>query len=61
MDSRGLPPEMSNFDCLPGKAGGSPFVLGEKCSFAHLLLFKVRKSQARYSQYCRKIWEYGRV
>jgi hypothetical protein len=29
MDSRGLPPEMSNFDCLPGKAGGSPFVLGK--------------------------------
>jgi len=27
MDSRGLPPEMSNFDCLPGRAGGTPFVL----------------------------------
>jgi hypothetical protein len=25
--SRGLPQEMSNFDCLPGKAGGTPFVL----------------------------------
>ena len=25
--SRGAPTEMSNFDCLPGKAGGTPFVL----------------------------------
>jgi Hint domain len=27
MDSRGLPPEMSNFYCLPGRAGGTPIVL----------------------------------
>ena len=24
MDSRGTPPEMSNFYCLPGRAGGTP-------------------------------------
>ena len=29
--SRGLPQEMSNFDCLPGRAGGSPFVLTRQC------------------------------
>jgi hypothetical protein len=27
MDNRGLPPEMSNFYCLPGRAGGTPRVL----------------------------------
>jgi hypothetical protein len=24
MDNRGLPPQTSNFDCLPGRAGGTP-------------------------------------
>jgi excinuclease ABC subunit C len=28
MESRGLPPETSNFYCLPGRAGGSPILLG---------------------------------
>jgi hypothetical protein len=28
MESRGIPPEMSNFYCLPGRAGGTPNVLG---------------------------------
>jgi hypothetical protein len=28
MESRGLPPETSNFYCLPGRAGGTPNVLG---------------------------------
>jgi hypothetical protein len=28
MDDRRPPPEMSNFYCLPGKAGGTPMVLG---------------------------------
>ena len=27
MDSPGIPPETSNFYCLPGKAGGFPIVL----------------------------------
>ena len=27
MDNRGLPPQTSNFDCLPGRAGGTPNVL----------------------------------
>jgi hypothetical protein len=27
MESLGLPPETSNFDCLPGRAGGTPGVL----------------------------------
>ena len=27
MDSRGTPPEMSNFYCLPGRAGGTPILL----------------------------------
>jgi hypothetical protein len=27
MESRGIPPEMSNFYCLPGRAGGTPNVL----------------------------------
>jgi hypothetical protein len=27
MESLGIPPETSNFDCLPGRAGGTPFVL----------------------------------
>jgi hypothetical protein len=27
MDSRGLPPETSNFYCLPGRAGRTPNVL----------------------------------
>jgi hypothetical protein len=29
MESLGIPPETSNFDCLPGRAGGTPFVLDE--------------------------------
>ena len=29
MESLGIPPEMSNFDCLLGRAGGTPFVLEE--------------------------------
>ena len=28
MDDRGLPPQMSNSDCLPGRAGGTPIGLG---------------------------------
>jgi hypothetical protein len=28
MDSLGPPPETSNFHCLPGRAGGTPSVLG---------------------------------
>jgi hypothetical protein len=28
MDSLGIPPETSNFYCLPGRAGGTPIVLG---------------------------------
>ncbi len=28
MDNRGLPPQTSNFDCLPGRAGGTPIGLG---------------------------------
>jgi hypothetical protein len=27
MDSLGIPPETSNFYCLPGRAGGTPIVL----------------------------------
>jgi hypothetical protein len=27
MDSRGIPPETSNFYCLPGRAGGFPILL----------------------------------
>ena len=27
MDSRGTPPETSNFYCLPGRAGGTPIAL----------------------------------
>jgi hypothetical protein len=29
MDSRGIPPETSNFYCLPGRAGGSPNLLAK--------------------------------
>lgn len=29
--------------------------LGEKCSFVHLMLFKMRNSRGSYSQYCRNI------
>jgi hypothetical protein len=27
MDNRGLPPQTSNFECLPGRAGGTPIGL----------------------------------
>lgn len=27
MDNRGTPPEMSNFCCLPGRAGGTPILI----------------------------------
>jgi hypothetical protein len=32
MDSRGPPPETSNFYCLPGRAGGTPNVLEVRSS-----------------------------
>ena len=30
MDNRELPPQTSNFYCLPGRAGGSPIILAAK-------------------------------
>jgi hypothetical protein len=29
MDNRGLPPQTSNFYCLPGRAGGTPMGISE--------------------------------
>ena len=43
MDSRSLAPEMSNFDCLPGRAGGSPFSLAGYEAMAMIRRGRVRK------------------
>jgi len=39
MDNRGLPPQTSNFYCLPGRAGGTPMGINltESNYLAHLL------------------------
>jgi hypothetical protein len=34
MESQGLPPEMSNFYCLPGRPGDLPFLLGFQIAYA---------------------------
>ncbi len=46
MDSREIPPETSNFYCLPGRAGGSPNVLdGVKCGLALRKLANIRAAR----------------
>jgi hypothetical protein len=48
MDSRGLPPEMSNFYCLPGRAGGSPILLEGTKYVLCTIDFPIRHAKERH-------------
>jgi hypothetical protein len=50
MDNRGLPPEMSNFYCLPGRAGGTPRVLEVRLRLSVSSFFRLSLSEYPYSR-----------
>jgi hypothetical protein len=53
MDKRGLPPQMSNFYCLPGRAGGTP--MGIRTGDRYRAAISVVTDQVQ-SLWRRRIW-----
>jgi hypothetical protein len=57
MESRGIPPEMSNFYCLPGRAGGTPNVLVCPCrSPAQHLRREPDRDRVHLGSYVVSVW-----